>query len=134
MVKHSSQVLDAAFGALADPTRRAILEQLSRGRSSPTVLAEPFDLSLPAISRHLRVLERAGLISRRKQGRVHHCTIRPGPLDEAMAWLERHRVFWERQLQALAKYLDETQAREESSWRRSRSRPRTSSHGPTRGR
>src|SRR5437899_2023978 len=94
MVNYSSKVLDSTFSALADPTRRAILEQLARGDCSVTTLANPFDMSLPAISKHLRVLERAGLLWREKHGRTHRCCLAADRLKEAAAWIARYRRFW----------------------------------------
>jgi DNA-binding transcriptional ArsR family regulator len=98
--------LDAVFGALSDPIRRAMLARLARGESSLTTLSEPFAVSAPAISKHLRVLESSGLISRRKVGRVHFCRLRADPLREAGDWIQQQRAFWEQQFDALAKYLD----------------------------
>ena len=98
--------LDAVFGALSDPIRRGMLARLARGESSVTTLSQPFVVSAPAISKHLRVLESAGLIARRKVGRVHYCRLRADPLSEAGDWIQRQRAFWERQFDALAKYLD----------------------------
>lgn len=97
--------LDAVFAALADPTRRAILRRLTRGRSRPTELAQPFDVSLPAISKHLRVLESAGLVTRERDGRTNHVTLRTAPLDDAARWLETMHAFWQRQLDGLARHL-----------------------------
>jgi DNA-binding transcriptional ArsR family regulator len=97
--------LDRTFSALADPTRRAILARLAQGEASVSDLARPFPVSLPAISRHLRVLEDAGLLERRKRGRVHHCRLRGVPLRQAAQWIDRYRVFWENQLNGLAAFL-----------------------------
>lgn len=97
--------LDRTFSALADPTRRAILTRLAHGETSVSDLAKPFSVSLPAISRHLRVLEHAGLLERRKLGRVHHCRLRAAPLRQATHWMEHYRAFWEQQLDGLAAYL-----------------------------
>ena len=94
--------LDATFGALADPTRRAILARLARGEATVTELAAPFDVSLPAVSKHLRVLESAGLLRREIDGRIHRCRLAPEPMKDAAAWIETYRVFWEAQLDALA--------------------------------
>jgi DNA-binding transcriptional ArsR family regulator len=93
--------LDAVFGALADPTRRAIVERLVEGEATVTELAEPFDISLPAISRHLRVLAEAGLIGRRKDGRLHHCHLVEDPLRDAIAWIVHYGAFWEERLDSL---------------------------------
>ena len=98
--------LDEVFGALADPTRRAIVARLTEGPRSVSKLGAPFPMSAPAISKHLAVLERAGMIARWKTGRVHYCRLVGGPLGRAGAWIEQHRVFWERQLDALEDYLD----------------------------
>ena len=104
MVK-SQRALDATFAALADPTRRAIVGRLAHGPASAGELAGPFDVSLPAISRHLRVLERAGLLVREREGRLHRCRLGPAPLDEAAKWIGRYRRFWEQQLDALETHL-----------------------------
>ncbi len=103
----SPAALDKTFSALADPTRRAILSRLARGESSVGELAAPFDMSWPAISKHLRVLEGAGLMKREKDGRVHRCRLEPGPMKDAAEWIAFYRQFWEGQLDALADYLNE---------------------------
>ena len=107
MINYSAPVLDRTFAALSDPTRRAILNRLARGESSVTELAAPFNVSLPAISRHIRVLEQAGLLARRKQGRIHFCTLVAAPLHDATEWLTGYQRFWETRLDSLASYLDE---------------------------
>ena len=107
MVKYSSR-LDDVFGALADPTRRSILENLSRGDQCVTALARPHRMSLPAISKHLRVLEHAGLICRRRDGRIHHLKLDAKPMQEAARWIEEYRRFWEGNLDSLAKFLEQT--------------------------
>jgi len=99
--------LDAVFAALADPTRRRILGRLSAGATTVGELAEPFPMSLPAISKHLRVLERAGLVRRERDGRVRRCHLEARPLAEAERFLERYRVFWEDTLEQLARYVEE---------------------------
>ena len=109
MVKYQSSELDATFGALADATRRGILERLAGGDSSVTKLAEPFKISLPAISKHLRVLERAGLLSQEKDGRVRRCRLDAGPMKEASDWISQYQLFWKQQLDSLASYLDQLQ-------------------------
>ena len=109
MVKYDHRELDTTFGALADSTRRGILEQLAGGESSVTELAQPFDISLPAISKHLRVLERAGLLNQEKDGRVRRCRLDAGPMKEASDWISRYQRFWEQQLDSLARYLDQLQ-------------------------
>jgi DNA-binding transcriptional ArsR family regulator len=137
MVNNRTATLDAAFAALADPTRRAILERLARHGATVSELAEPFDMSLPAVSRHLRVLERAGLLERRIEGRVHHIGIVPGPLQTVEQWLGEHRSFWEQRLDALARLLEPSDPRQEAdAWQRPRSTrtPRSGSSAPSRPR
>ena len=99
--------LDETFGALADPTRRAIIVRLAEGPCSISELSAPFAMSAPAISKHLAVLQRAGLIERWKTGRVHYCRLMADPLGRAGTWIEQHRAFWERQLGALEDYLEQ---------------------------
>jgi DNA-binding transcriptional ArsR family regulator len=89
------------FAALADPTRRAIMEHLATGEATVGELAAPFAVSLPAISRHLKVLERCGLMQRRISGRIHYCQLLAEPLHSAQAWLDRYHAFWEQQLDSL---------------------------------
>ena len=113
MVKYSTNSLDATFSALSDPTRRAILAHLARGEASVTELAEPFNVSLPAISKHLRVLERAGLLTREKDGRVHRCRLAAEPMEEAAEWIALYRRFWEERFDALAEYLRSSTPKEE---------------------
>jgi DNA-binding transcriptional ArsR family regulator len=98
--------LDRVFHALADGTRRALLARLARGPAMVTELAQPFAMSLPSVSKHLKVLERASLISRAVDGRIHHCSLAPGPLKDARQWLDRYRVFWEGTLDSLARYAE----------------------------
>ena len=98
--------LDRIFFALADPTRRRILRRLSRGPASITELAEPFSMTLPAVSKHLRVLERAGLMRRRREGWYHRCRLEARPLENAAAFLARYRPFWESTLEDLARYVE----------------------------
>src|SRR5580765_7890044 len=100
MVNYSTAPLDATFGALADPTRRAILTRLARGQAMVTELAEPFSMSLPAISKHLRVLESAGLLQREIDGRVHRCRLAAAPMKNAATWIAQYRAFWESQFNA----------------------------------
>ena len=104
--------LDATFSALADPTRRAILAKLSRGERSVTELAKPFDMSLPAISKHLKVLERARLIERGRDAQFRPCRLNPKPLLEASAWVEQYTKLWDERLDRLDDYLRELQADE----------------------
>src|SRR6185369_12957179 len=101
--------LDATFAALADPTRRAILRRLAQGDASVTDLARPFDMSQPAISKHLKVLERAGLISRGRDAQRRPCRIEGRPLADASQWLEGYREIWERRFQRLDALLSELQ-------------------------
>ena len=117
----ASPDLDATFAALADPTRRAILARLATGAATVMELAEPFDMSQPAISKHLKVLERAGLISRGRDAQRRPCRMEPKRLDEAAAWIERYREIWDRNYQRLDDLLDELKAvRGKSSHRRTR--------------
>jgi DNA-binding transcriptional ArsR family regulator len=101
--------LNATFAALADPTRRAILARLCSGEASVTELAEPFEMSLPAVSKHLKVLERAGLIVRGREAQWRPCRLDPGPLKDAAAWLEHYRRFWEQSFDRLEDYLRDLQ-------------------------
>jgi DNA-binding transcriptional ArsR family regulator len=105
--------LSITFSALADPTRRAILARLVSGEVSVTELAEPFAMSLPAVSKHLKVLERAGLIARSREAQWRPCRLEAGPLKDAADWLEHYRRFWEQSFDRLADYLGELQAKEE---------------------
>ena len=104
--------LSATFGALADPTRRAILARLASGECSVTELAEPFEMSLPAVSKHLRVLERAGLIARGRSAQWRPCRIEAGPLKRVAEWTEQYRRIWETRFDNLELYLQELQAKE----------------------
>jgi DNA-binding transcriptional ArsR family regulator len=104
--------LSATFSALSDPTRRAILARLTTGETTVTELAEPFAMSLPAISKHLKVLERAGLIARGREAQWRPCRLEAARLKEASDWLERYRQFWEQSLDRLESYLEELQATE----------------------
>ena len=99
--------LDRLFHALSDRTRRSILARLARGPAMVTELAEPFAMSLPAVSKHLRVLEGARLVSREIDGRVHRCSLAPGPLRDVERWVEYYRSFWEDTLDALGRYVEE---------------------------
>jgi DNA-binding transcriptional ArsR family regulator len=102
-----SDPLSATFAALADPTRRAILAQLVLGETSVSQLAEPFKMSMPAVSKHLKVLENAGLITRRREAQWRPCRIEAGPLKDAGAWVEHYRRFWEDSFDRLDEYLHE---------------------------
>ena len=103
----NSERLDLTFAALADPTRRAILERLAEGESTVGDLARPFEISRPAISKHLRVLERAGLVRRARDGRLSRCGLDATPMRDAAEWVEDYRQFWESQLDALARFLEQ---------------------------
>jgi DNA-binding transcriptional ArsR family regulator len=110
--------LSATFAALADPTRRAILARLSSGESSVGALAEPFDMSLPAVSKHLKVLERAGLIVRGREAQWRPCRLQAAPLRDVAAWLADYRSHWEQRLDRLDEYLTQLQAKEKKSVRK----------------
>jgi len=114
MQQLNSRQLDATFAALADPTRRAILARLAAGEASVNELAEPFDMSQPAISKHLRVLERAGLISRSRDAQRRPCRLQAKPLAEADEWLERYREFWEASFNRLDSLLEEMKAQKKT--------------------
>lgn len=116
MVKHSAPALDATFGALSDATRRGILARLALGESSVSELAAPYRISLPAVSKHLGVLEEAGLVTRRKDGRVHRCRLVAEPMHEAADWIDFYRRFWDQQFDALEQFLQDTQRKEKQSW------------------
>ena len=104
------QQLDATFAALADPTRRAILARLAIGETSVNQLAEPFEMSLPAVSKHLKVLENAGLISRGREAQWRPCKLEAAPLREAFGWIEHYKKFWEQSFDRLDEYLRKLQA------------------------
>ena len=104
--------LSATFAALADPTRRAILARLVTGERSVTELAEPFAMSMPAVSKHLRVLERAGLIARGRDAQWRPCRLEAAPLEEVAEWTERYRAVWEQRFDRLETYLQELKAKE----------------------
>jgi DNA-binding transcriptional ArsR family regulator len=108
----STDQLSNTFAALSDPTRRAILARLALGETSVTELAEPFEMSMPAISKHLKVLERAGLIARGRDAQWRPCRLKPQPLKEAAEWIEEYRRFWEQSFDRLEEYLREMQAKE----------------------
>jgi DNA-binding transcriptional ArsR family regulator len=105
MVKYSADALDFTFSAIANPTRRAILARLAEGETSVTELAEPFDVSLPAVMKHLQVLEDAGLITREKEGRVSRCRLNAIPLQNAAEWINPYERFWRTRLNALEAHL-----------------------------
>jgi len=114
MVKYKSDSLSEVFSALSDPTRRAILARLSQGEVTVSELAEPHRMSLPAISKHLSVLEAAGLIEREKLGRLRRCHLRAAPMKEASDWISRYAEFWESRFESLARYLEMTQQNDTS--------------------
>ena len=107
-------MLDRTFSALADPTRRAIVERLADGEASVTELAAPFAMSLPAVSKHLKVLEKAGLISRGRRAQWRPCRLEPEPLKEASDWLQEYRRLWEERLDRLDEYLQTLQGKEQN--------------------
>ncbi len=111
MVTATDERLDRTFAALADPTRRAILARLAKGEASVTELAEPFEMSLPAVSKHLKVLEHAGLIARGRERQWRPARLEPEPLKEVADWAERYRRFWEERYDRLEEYLEELQGR-----------------------
>lgn len=112
MVEYGSTVLDRTFGALADPTRRRILAQLAKGEECVTHLARPYSMSLAAVSKHLIVLEKAGLVKRRRDGRVHSLALEAKPMQEAREWLDHYRRFWEANLDQFENYLNELKGKE----------------------
>ena len=117
--------LSATFAALADPTRRAILARLSLGEISVTELAEPFEMSLPAVTKHLKVLEKAGLITRGRHAQWRPCRLKATPLREVSDWVEQYRRHWEERLDRLGEYLKELQAQEAAS-----PKSKEKKHGP----
>jgi DNA-binding transcriptional ArsR family regulator len=124
MVNYSSG-LDATFAALSDATRRGILARLASGEASVSELAAPYDMSLPAVSKHLRVLESAGLLTRSKEGRVQRCRLAAEPMRSAADWIEHYRRFWEAQFDSLHKFLEESASEEKKTWpKRKKSRRR----------
>ena len=112
--------LSTTFSALADPTRRAILARLAMGECSVTELAEPFEMSMPAVSKHLRVLENAGLIVRGREAQWRPCRIQPKPLKDVAEWAETYRHIWEQRFDRLESYLQELQAKEKKHGRQPR--------------
>jgi DNA-binding transcriptional ArsR family regulator len=110
--------LSTTFSALADPTRRAILSRLAKGETSVTDLARPFDMTLPGISKHLKVLERAGLIARGREAQWRPCRLQPNPLKDAADWIEHYRRFWQQSFDRLEDYLKELQSKEQKHGRK----------------
>jgi len=113
-----SDRLSSTFAALADPTRRAILARLASGKTSVTELAEPFEMTLPAVTKHLKVLERAGLITRGREAQWRPCRIAAKPLEEVSDWVEQYRKHWEERLDRLGEYLHKLQTLEKKSERK----------------
>ena len=113
---NNQQALDSIFAALSDATRRGILARLASGEASVTELAKPYDMSLPAVSKHLRVLESAGLVARSKDGRVHRCRLEAAPMKSAADWIAHYRQFWEAQLDSLQRYLENSTEKEKQPW------------------
>ena len=116
----AAERLNTTFSALADPTRRAILARLARGEANVTELAKPFAMSGPAISKHLKVLERAGLISRGREAQWRPCRLEAGPLKEVADWTERYRSIWEQRFDRLETYLQQLKAKEKKDARKQR--------------
>ena len=129
MVKYDDPILDRVFGALADPTRRGVLDALGRGSQAVSELAAPHGMSLPGFMKHLRVLEDAGLVARSKEGRVVRCDLDAKPMQEASVWLSHYKKFWTEKLDSLARYL--YQQEELQTWNKPTSKPgpRSSSAG-----
>jgi DNA-binding transcriptional ArsR family regulator len=123
--------LSSTFAALADPTRRAILARLALGETSVTELAKPFEMSMPAVSKHLKVLERAGLISRGREAQWRPCRLDAGPLRDVAAWIEEYRRFWAPYVDALERHLDRIDAPPVKG--KSRKRSRNPNHEPRKG-
>jgi DNA-binding transcriptional ArsR family regulator len=143
VVHYQPQPLDRTFAALADPVRRAVVARLSRGAAPVSALAADHAISLPAFMKHLRTLERAGLVTTEKAGRVRTCRLRDAALATAQTWLATHRAFWQQQLAALARFVESPSAQEDpwpsSPRRRSKSvrssmprRPASTTRGPRR--
>jgi DNA-binding transcriptional ArsR family regulator len=126
----SSDHLSTTFAALADPTRRAILARLSLGELSVTELAEPFEMSMPAVSKHLKVLERAGLIARSREAQWRRCRLDAAPLREVSDWLDDYRTFWEQSLDRLDAYLAQLQTETEPQTRTKPQMPQTKPQMP----
>ena len=114
----SPKQLDLTFAALSDPTRRAILSRLASGEASVTDLAKPFDMTLPAISKHLKVLQRAGLISQTREAQWRPCRLEAAPLKDASDWIEHYRQYWEESFDHLDEYLREVQSKEKKHGRK----------------
>ena len=121
MVNYEMEI-DRTFSALSDPTRRAIVQRLAMGEATVTEIAQPFSMSLPAISKHIRILEDAGLLVRLKEGRMHRCQLSVEPLREAKQWIEHYTTFWNTQLDSLGQYLQQASPglhpKEHTSWKK----------------
>jgi len=113
MVKCDSNELDSIFSALGDPTRRAILAQLALGETCVSELAAPHQMSLPAVSKHLRILESAGLLNKKRAGKTIRCSLNPAALEGAADWVEQYRQFWEGQFSQLARFLENPDTKKE---------------------
>jgi DNA-binding transcriptional ArsR family regulator len=116
--------LDGTLSALADPTRRAILARLAQGEATVTELAQPFDMTMPAVTKHLKVLERAGLITRSREAQTRPCRLAPGPLQDVANWVDEYRPYWEARFDRLDEYLREVQDKQDQPPRRSRKEQR----------
>jgi DNA-binding transcriptional ArsR family regulator len=114
----AAERLNLAFGALADPTRRAILSRLASGEASVSDLARPFKMSLPAVSKHLKVLQRAGLVTQGREAQWRPCRLEAAPLKEVADWVERYRVYWEQSFDSLEDYLVKVQSKEKKRGRK----------------
>lgn len=123
MVHSRSQQLDETFFALSDPTRREMLSRMADGEMTVAQLADPFEMSAPAISKHLRVLEKAGLLEQQKDGRIRRCRLIAAPLKDAAQWVEQYRQFWEDRLDSLDQYLAEIQSTEKPSKKSTTKKP-----------
>lgn len=123
-LQNSPDPLSATFAALADPTRRAILARLATGETPVSQLAEPFDMSMPAVSKHLKVLERAGLIARGREAQRRPCRLEPAPLKQASDWIENYRLFWEESFDRLDAYLAELKKETKENKKNARKRKR----------
>jgi DNA-binding transcriptional ArsR family regulator len=116
--------LDGTLSALADPTRRAILARLAQGEATVTELAQPFDMTMPAVTKHLKVLERAGLITRSREAQTRPCRLAPGPLQDVANWVDEYRPYWEARFDRLDEYLRDVQDKQDQPPRRSRKEQR----------
>lgn len=113
MVKYYTGSLDVTFMALSDATRRAILRRLALGDQTVTEIARPFNMSLPAVSKHLKILQAAGLLSKKKEGRIYRCSLNAGPMKEASDWITDYSKFWQKQFDSLEEYLKQSKKEED---------------------